>query len=51
MHGIQQVEGIDYETISLFTPATDKACGLLKVAPYSLELLSFNGIIEPFCIT
>ena len=23
----------------------------LKVAPYSLELLSFNGVVEPFCIT
>ena len=24
---------------------------LFKVAPYSLELLSFNGVIEPLCIT
>ena len=23
----------------------------LKVAPYSLELLSFNGVIEPLCVT
>ena len=23
----------------------------LKVAPYRLELLSFNGVVEPFCIT
>ena len=23
----------------------------LKVVPYSLELLSFNGVIEPLCIT
>ena len=26
MYGTQQVEGIDYETLSLFTSATDKAC-------------------------
>ena len=26
MYGIQQVEGIDYETLSLFTSTTDKAC-------------------------
>ena len=25
-YGIQQVEGIDYETLALFTSATDKAC-------------------------
>ena len=25
-------------------------CHAIKVAPYSLELLSFNGIIEPLCI-
>ena len=26
IYGVQQVEGIDYETLSLFTSATDKAC-------------------------
>ena len=26
MYGFQQVEGIDYETLSLFTSTTDKAC-------------------------
>ena len=26
MYGIQQVEGIDYETLSLFTSTTDRAC-------------------------
>ena len=26
MYGIQHVEGIDYETLSLFTSTTDKAC-------------------------
>ena len=26
IYGIQQVEGIDYETLSLFTSTTDKAC-------------------------
>ena len=26
MYGIQQVEGIDYETLSLFTSTTDKDC-------------------------
>ena len=26
IYGVQQVEGIDYETLSLFTSATEKAC-------------------------
>ena len=26
IYGVQQVERIDYETLSLFTSATDKAC-------------------------
>ena len=37
------------DTIKFFSGV--KFVDLFKVAPYSLELLSFIGVVEPFCIT
>ena len=38
INGVQQVEGIDYEILSLFTSATDKAC--------LGDLLNFRSFVE-----